>query len=179
VKVLTVRQPWASAIFNGKPVENRTTNIFGAYRGPVAIHAGRAYEEDAIIWAGATDIRPVPVDPEGDAREMRAVIIGVVNLIDAHTGWSVDCDCDDATGWPEPNAWHGVLEHPRALATPIPYKGALGLRDLPGDVERQIREQLPLFCSKCGCTDDNACTPPCSWVPCPEGWPPLCSRCFA
>lgn len=45
MKALSVRQPWAWAIVEGyKPVENRSRDIVGAYRGPVLIHAGR---EDA------------------------------------------------------------------------------------------------------------------------------------
>ena len=40
LRVLTVRQPYAWAIIHGgKDIENRTRNIAGSYRGPVAIHA--------------------------------------------------------------------------------------------------------------------------------------------
>ena len=40
MKVLSVRQPWAHAIVSGeKDVENRTRNVVGAWRGPIAIHA--------------------------------------------------------------------------------------------------------------------------------------------
>lgn len=55
MRILTVRQPWAWAIVHGgKDVENRTRNIAGAYRGPVAIHAGMRFDQSdeamASIW---------------------------------------------------------------------------------------------------------------------------------
>lgn len=37
MKALTVQQPWATAIFRGKDIENRTQ--LWTYRGPLAIHA--------------------------------------------------------------------------------------------------------------------------------------------
>jgi hypothetical protein len=47
VKALTVQQPWAWAIVHGgKDVENRSRNLAGSYRGPVAIHAGKREDED-------------------------------------------------------------------------------------------------------------------------------------
>jgi hypothetical protein len=52
LRVLTVRQPWAwSLIEGGKDVENRSRNIAGSYRGPVAIHAGLARFEDDGLWS--------------------------------------------------------------------------------------------------------------------------------
>ena len=49
MRVLTVRQPWAWAILNaGKNIENRSRNIVGSYRGPVAIHAGMTADNDGI-----------------------------------------------------------------------------------------------------------------------------------
>ncbi len=32
-------------------------------------------------------------------------------------------------------------------------------------------------CAVCGCTDDNACTPPCSWAEVQHHQPSLCSAC--
>lgn len=43
MKALTVQQPWAWAIFNGKTIENRTQAW--TYRGPLAIHAGNRESE--------------------------------------------------------------------------------------------------------------------------------------
>lgn len=67
IRCLTVRQPWASAIFLcGKDVENRTgtTN----YRGPLAIHAGKMVEWDWVERLKLTE--PLPT----------GAVIGTVDL---------------------------------------------------------------------------------------------------
>lgn len=144
MRAITVRQPWAWAIVHGgKDVENRSRNIAGAYRGPVAIHAGQQYAKDA-------DLDPtflaawVPVGGDLDYGH----IIGVVELADVHHGWMEPqgrpCspwgqDYDGAKG-----LHHLVLRNPRPLAEPVRYRGALGLWTVPEDVEARIREQVPL-----------------------------------
>lgn len=42
MKAISIQQPWAWAIFNGKPVENRKWST--AYRGPLLIHAGKKFD---------------------------------------------------------------------------------------------------------------------------------------
>ena len=42
---LSIQQPWAWAIFHGKPVENR--NWSTAVRGPILIHAGKKIDYEA------------------------------------------------------------------------------------------------------------------------------------
>lgn len=149
MKALTIRQPWAWAIINGgKDVENRTRNIAGAYRGPVAIHAGRGWSDlgaaDRNVLGAmcAADPHSAPlvealgqVERVDDAFEYGAVI-GVVDLVDVHAGWTEPTPC---------NPWaqrydgrcglnHLVLTNPRALPRPIPWRGQLGLWNLPDDV---------------------------------------------
>ena len=76
--VLTVRQPWASAIFvAGKDVENRkwSTN----YRSRLWIHAGLdADRGDFDRWAAWRNLW-VPSEPLP-----RGVIIGCADLVDAY-----------------------------------------------------------------------------------------------
>lgn len=145
MRVLTVRQPWAWAIIHGgKDVENRVRNIAGTYRGPVAIHAGLAIDKISV-----------EVHRELNAADSRyadklsaGVIIGVVDLVDVHNPIDVlfaptaDTDGGTCSPWAEPGAHHLELASPRPLRTPIPYRGALGLRTLPADVEAAIREQV-------------------------------------
>lgn len=140
MRILTVRQPWAWAIIHGgKDVENRVRNLAGEYRGPVAIHAGKSYDsawqsrvlDDAMQSSGA---RREPGDPPWWGN--LGAIIGVVDLVDVH----LDTDHEDDAGmpsvcrcrssWAEAGAHHLVLANPLALVEPIPYKGALGLREL-------------------------------------------------
>lgn len=160
MRVLTVRHPWAAAIIyeatdprdgskHRKDVENRTRNIAGDYRGPVAIHAALAWDVAAFRTPGTSplgrwwDWETIP------AMELtRGHIIGVVDLVDVHSASVIggcgrlrhDCPehgtcrehCSPWAEGPSHAGWmqHLVLENPRALDEPIPYRGALGLRTL-------------------------------------------------
>jgi len=152
MKVLTVRQPWALHIIqSGKDVENRSRNIAGSYRGPVAIHAALKMDDDAMY-------RLPMRAPNGRPRTfLTGVIIGVVDLVGAHRsalsvlpsrfGKPVCFDGITPPGmvcspWAEPGEsemYHLELAKPRMLATPIPFRGALGIRDMPSDVIAEIQ----------------------------------------
>ena len=100
MRILTVKQPWAWAIIHaGKDVENRSRNIAGSYRGPVAIHAAKSqFDDDGGYW----DVRRAIVSEElgypaddsqtwaadtiepDDPRFVYGAIIGVVDLVDGH-----------------------------------------------------------------------------------------------
>lgn len=105
MRIITVRQPWAWAIIHGgKDVENRVRNIAGDYRGPVAIHAGLAYDhdshglalpalreaQDAAALAAGAEVYPggyLWEIGQPDPRKVWSVhgaIIGVVDLVGAH-----------------------------------------------------------------------------------------------
>lgn len=146
MKVMTVRPPWAQAIFDGKDVENRSRNIAGDYRGPVAILAGKQLAkltpaQDALLetveslqgWFEGEDI-------------VGGAIIGVVDLVDVHhagdcvyvgpviedfDGEFVSQEVTHCSRWAEDaNVYHLVLTNARPIEPPIPSKGALGLRVL-------------------------------------------------
>lgn len=152
MRALTVRQPWAWAIVHGgKDVENRSRNIAGTYRGPVAIHAGLAFDTDYDLsllarlvptWdAPVTTFDPWQHRPDG----VRGAVIGVADLTDAHV--SIDCwnpseqKDDHCSPWAMPGH-HLVLANPRPLARPIPWRGALGLWTVPDELEARIWEQV-------------------------------------
>ena len=148
MRAITVRQPWAWAIMHGgKDVENRSRNIAGAYRGPVAIHAGLApFEQDNM----ASRAHRLAHGGEVDTRIVFGAIVGVVDLVDAHpsqrdeNAWTNgDVDIFPCSPWAE---WHGpyhlVLTNPCPLRTPIPVRGRLGLWTLPDDVAAQVEEAL-------------------------------------
>ena len=170
MRILTVRNPWAWAIIHaGKDVENRVRNIAGDYRGPVAIHAGLAFDADAHLTSAslrAAQDRAAVADgaelyPGGylwdigapDPRRawsVKGAIIGVVDLVDVHDrcwtayaprdgGDTVEEYCSD---WAEPDTNHLELKNPRPLADPIPYKGALGLRRLDAETIAKITAQI-------------------------------------
>jgi hypothetical protein len=150
MRILTVRQPWAWAIIHGgKDVENRTTNIAGSYRGPIAIHAGLApFEQDNAASRVHSEMHGGQVD----TRLVFGAIIGVVDLHDVHyatreyepigAGVSQITDRTCCGVWAMRDHHHLRLRAPRALRQPIPYKGALGLRELPADVANEILGSL-------------------------------------
>lgn len=169
MRILTVRQPWAWAIIHGgKDVENRVRNLAGEYRGPVAIHAGlrhdHAHDRQLIgsavgAWRRANPGVSSADDP--DPRKSRPVwygnlgrIIGVIDLVGVHraarhyepidgTPWVLQCtDRPCCEPWGQREQEHLVLANPRALAEPIPYKGALGLRYLAPETTQQIVDQI-------------------------------------
>jgi hypothetical protein len=103
--VLTVRQPWASAIFlAGKNVENRPRPT--RYRGRLWIHAGLFKNRDEPDrWAVEQDIW-VPAEPLP-----RGAILGCVEL--------VDCVDDYDSPWALPGYYHWVLRQPKLLVRPV------------------------------------------------------------
>jgi hypothetical protein len=163
VRILTVRQPWASAIVHGgKDVENRSTNIAGGYRGPVAIHA-------AIGKTATLDERQerllLAADEEGrggigdwlDGEPIAGgVILGVVDLVDVHraegvgTGISADLIRDrnlfalngSCSPWAEPNVHHLRGNGSDGAVTAVPRGRALGLRTLDDDTTARILAQI-------------------------------------
>jgi hypothetical protein len=78
-------------------------------------------------------------------------ILGVVDLVGVHHG--TDSERPQAAASPgghrsdcarvgEHDSWHLELANPRPLVEPIPFRGALGLRTLPADVEAQILAEV-------------------------------------
>ena len=146
MRALTVRQPWAWAIVHGgKDVENRTRNLAGSYRGPVALHAGLTVDftaggDERIDAAFRRRPRSVSLS---DIRgcEARGAFIGVVDLVGVHEAvgeYAVCC----SSPWGEPHVWHLEVANPRPLATPIPARGALGLWTPTDEQAAAIREGL-------------------------------------
>lgn len=147
MRILTVRQPWAWAIIHGqKDVENRSRNIAGDYRGPVAIHAAlRTADLTDEQGDFLTDI--IPFGEGTDHHYPLGAIIGVVDLVGVHRdngpgpydGHDFLC-CESA--WAISDFWHLELANPRPLKTPIPAKGRLGLWRPGDDLEQQITDAL-------------------------------------
>jgi hypothetical protein len=144
MRILTVRQPWAWAIIHGgKTVENRVRNIAGDYRGPVLIHAAKAYADgwQSDVLARLMNSHPDVFDDPQPWHDHAGEIIGIVDLVDVHHGPEFGGGCHKLNSplpvlptytacsvWGEAEAYHLVFSNPRALDQPIPYKGALGLR---------------------------------------------------
>jgi len=157
--VLTVRQPWAAAIMHSvldprsgevlgaKNVENRSRNLAGAYRGPLAIHAAKSFEPLGfkVLGNSATDRWQTWADPDWF---VLGAIVGVVDLVDVHHS-GMECSrgvtCHEyslCSPWAHAYSHHLVLENPRPLAEPIERRGALGLRRLDEATTAAVWSQI-------------------------------------
>ena len=126
MKALSIRQPWAELILQGrKTIELRTWRTH--YRGRLAIHASQTVREEACVAHG--------LNP---ARMVRGALVGTVELVDILT-------LDEAT-WEAlrdqhlslrdfPGSMFGwQLENPQHLPQPIPMRGRMSLFNVPDDL---------------------------------------------
>lgn len=121
MRVLTVRQPWASLIiFSGKDIENRT---WPAPRGiisqRIAIHSSKALDHQEFLAAiDLCQARGIKVSGlTEDQLTQPGVILGTVLL--------TQCVRSHSSKW-FVGPYGFVLTDPQPLARPIPAKGKLG-----------------------------------------------------
>lgn len=165
MRILTVRHPWAAALIfqarhlqTGEPilkdVENRSRNVAGAYRGPVAIHAALQYDEPAFHRTG--DVLSDWWDTaDVELEATRGHIIGVADLVDVHHGPEFGGGCHKLSSplpvlpdyglcspWGDAGAYHLVFANPRPLVDPVPYRGGQGMRRLPEGMSKILADHL-------------------------------------
>ncbi len=128
MKALSVKQPWAWAIFHGKDVENRTwtTN----YRGPLLIHASKAFDEAGYDWLLEnvlcnTHINLTIEDLPAKKDFQMGGIVGKVELVKMVRS-------KDYSPWMF-GPWGWVLEKPEPMKF-IPYRGQQGLFNVPDHI---------------------------------------------
>lgn len=144
MKVITIQQPWAWAIFevDGKDVENRSA--CWSYEGPVIVVAGKRWSERGgvderikALWvrggAGHVgDLSRALFAGFGGPRAVFGAAIGVVDVAGCHvsTGchrpWGEDSYVEHGSGKTR-RAHHLLLSEARPLEAPVPAAGRLGL----------------------------------------------------
>lgn len=149
VKVLTLTQPWATLVAIGaKRLETRSWRT--SYRGPLAIHAAKGPDKTGAVvqtpffsTLKAVDLDPMDL-PHGaivavcELRDVR--IIGVPPsgipeiLADDNLSFVPILGREHAFGNYAAGRYAWLLANVRALATPVPAKGALGLWEYEGDL---------------------------------------------
>lgn len=172
MKCLSLYQPWASLVVSGrKSVETRGWRIH--YRGPLLIHAGKAWTGQLAEiclthpFRSALAAFGVPGTPHFfTANDMvrkkagwdmpRGAIVGLVNVVDcfptedtdehAGPGFHIRRPCGSGSpvlsltrterqfGDYTPGRFGFLLADPVRFPSPIPYRGAQGLFDVPTDV---------------------------------------------
>jgi len=115
---LTIKQPWARLIMLGiKDVENRSWTT--DYRGPIFVHAGQKWDPDP--WPDDPALEAFGITYFTEEKVPKGVILGTVDLVDIVTDskspWAVDL----------PLMTHWIIENPKPLVTPIPWRGQMGL----------------------------------------------------
>ena len=123
MKAISLKQAWAWAIFHGKDVENR--NWYSKYRGPLWIHASKNLDPEGYQWMweniekiGLFSLPALKRLPIGS-------IIGRVNMI--------DCVKNHGSRWFF-GPYGFVFIEPMEFDKPIPYKGQLGIFDVPNEI---------------------------------------------
>lgn len=152
MRALTLTQPWAGLVASGiKLIENRPRSIIkrSDFGTQFAIHASR--EIDESVYDRIHQLAPELV-PYGQTKaswaalsRITSAVIGVATVVRSMTPSEVETGAitdDDQRRW-----FFGpigyVLRDVRALATPVPCRGALGFWPLPHDIAMRVWEQLP------------------------------------
>lgn len=135
MKALSVRQPFAWAILNGKPLENRDwlserLAHWRNFRGRVLLHASKGctkaeYGDGAAFIYDASGLEVPPLEDLP-----RGAIVGAMTI----TGWVEESSSQWFVG---PGAL--VLEDVKPAPVVVPCVGALGFFKVPDDVAAQLR----------------------------------------
>jgi len=115
VKALSIQQPWAWAILNGKDIENRSW--YTPVRGRILIHAGKKLDYDGVMFLQTMNVIAPKNLPLGG-------IVGSVEL--------VDCVTKSDSPWFF-GKYGFVLKNPVELPF-VQYRGQLGFFDVPGSL---------------------------------------------
>lgn len=127
MKAITICQPYASAFFMAESRRKRPENRDWptAYRGPLLIHAGKSR-----AWMDDFD------NPMFDSlREIEMPFGCIIGMVELAACLSIDAYCERFGDDPWAiGPWCHVYEHPELFREPIPYRGALGIFEVPESV---------------------------------------------
>ena len=120
MKVISIRQPWASLIVCGsKDIENRTWAT--KYRGPIAIHASLKYDQEGASWVLSkfSDASPMAL-LFGSKMLPKGGIVGYAEIVDCVTESELPWFC---------GPYGFVLKNARTCEF-MPLKGKLGIFEI-------------------------------------------------
>lgn len=149
MKAISLTQPMAWAIFNGKDVENRRWAT--RYRGPLLIHASRSFDREHYNWIAQKENRLGLTLPQPE-EFVHGALLGVVNLVVVvkrgepfqltalrRSGRDTLRQAERVVGsrWFFGPYGYG-LEGAREFPEPIPYRGALSLFEVPDEIVKEV-----------------------------------------
>lgn len=162
MKVITIKQPWASLIVAGiKDIENRTwkTN----FRGRVLIHAGADRVPHPILlttqqlsattsyYASAYGMSQKPVSAIIGSVEIIGCVINHSSIWAEKTEGIIDCNTKEFIAKVKPKPiWNWVLANATILEYPIPAKGKLSFWEYPLIQEAYCHNDNPYVNQGCG-----------------------------
>jgi len=136
MKCLSLSQPMAWAVFNGKAIENR--NWPTKHRGRIVIHAAKSFNKDHYRFLRDEigiflEFLPLP------AEFVHGALIGEVDI--------VDCVTSHTSRW-FTGKYGFVLANAKEYAEPIPYRGMPKVFEVPDDIVKvtvhKFDRMLPL-----------------------------------
>ena len=140
MRAISIRQPWLCVILHGpKRIENRRTDVVGAYRGPVLLHASGYRGSVDGYEAICAEIRGLVghphVGPPSHEMVERGGILGRAWIVDVRPP-AVATDVLPRGGgdliWWERDCFGIVLADVEPLPF-VPLRGQLGLFNVPDD----------------------------------------------
>ena len=134
MKIISIRQPWASLIVNGiKDIENRSWST--NYRGRVLIHASQTEDKiSSVELKQRYGVNAPTYRPTGG-------VIGVADI--------VDCVEEHDSKWFDGEDYGFVLKNPRSLRF-VRWPGQLGLREASRGLLAKIARVAAQFKSHLG-----------------------------
>ena len=131
-------------MYGGKRIENRGER-FSRYTGPVLLHASGWWVGHYVDaqWRAACDQGWIPEHASygwsyNRMKKLGSHIVGVADIVavrESPSLTSVDRDGAKLEPYENPDGLALVLDNVRALETPVPYLGALGLFKVPWDAK--------------------------------------------
>ncbi len=132
MKALSFWQPWGWLVVEGlKDVDNRPKPT--KHRGPLLVHASKRWDSAGWNWlyvsACKGRIPAIGYPGRHDERIVYGALIGMVDVVDCVTQHPSPWFCG-------PNGL--VVKNPVKFEKPFPYKGQLGLFDVPDELAKEM-----------------------------------------
>jgi hypothetical protein len=153
MRAITIWQPWASLIAVGaKSIETRSWPT--RYRGPLLIHAAKRWDAELDFQAryARDKLTLMLFRPPSEAHERAGSIpigeatgkvVAVATLADCRPMAAAPDPINAEFGHFGPGRWGWVLSGVRPLPSPIPWRGAQGLWDVPAELQQAVQAALP------------------------------------
>ena len=137
IPAITLHRPWSTLVARGtKDVENR--NWYTNHRGPVWIHAGKAWDRVAVPFAKT---RGVEVSPRPEDHPTGIVALARISWV-CRGHLEIDRVCTCTSPWAVPGEHHWHLADVKPLATPVTCNGQQGFWWPNSDVVAQLAPQM-------------------------------------